>query len=68
MPGAAQKAYPGLSCFSMKMDKRLLEPEKKKYTCLSEKDDWEAHGCSDNHDWHEYLNELMWVGLTPKLA
>ncbi len=49
-------------------DKRQLEPKKKKYVRSLERDDWEMYGCSDNHDWHEHLNGLIWAEFTPKLV
>ena len=51
----------------IKIDKRLLDPEKKPYHTPNEAEDWAAHGCANNQEWHDHLNRLMWAGNMPRL-
>ena len=40
-------------------ERELLGIEKKSYTVVPEKEDWAAHGCSNNEEWHNYLKSLF---------
>ena len=51
----------------MKIDKRLLEPEKKPYKPPTEREELEAAGCSNNEEWHSYLSSQMWKECTPDI-
>lgn len=48
----------------MKIDRRLLEPEKPSSRQLTEQEEWDKYGCSNNEEWHEVLNMLMWKEYT----
>ena len=51
-----------------KIDRRLLVPEGKPYTkALTEKEEWDNHGCSNNQEWREFLNKCMWNEYTPDI-
>lgn len=45
-----------------KIDKRLLEPEKKSRKPLTEQEEWARAGCANNAEWHDHLNKLLWQG------
>lgn len=45
-----------------KIDKRLLEPEKKSCKPLAEQEEWARAGCVNNAEWHDHLNKLLWQG------
>lgn len=37
-----------------------MEENKSKYTGIPEKEQWDRAGCSNNAEWHDHLNELLW--------
>lgn len=37
------------------------------YKPLTEKEEWERHGCANRQEWRELLNEALWSEHTPKL-
>lgn len=51
-----------------KIDRRLLEPEKKQYKPSTEAEEWAKHGCANNEEWHEHLKRLVEEEFTPDLA
>ena len=52
----------------MRIDKRLLEPEPSHGSKqLTEREEWEKNGCSNNEEWHRFLNKQMWREYTSDL-
>lgn len=49
----------------MTIDKRLLEPEIRHFDKTPEQEDWERAGCTNNEEWHIYLNKQIWKDHTP---
>ena len=55
-----------------KIDGRLVEEKKSdkdEYGESLEQKEWRRHGCSNNEEWHDYLNKCLWENeMTPPLA
>ena len=47
----------------MTIDNRLIEPDNT-YHPPTEREEWDAHGCSNRQEYREYLNQQMWKEWT----